>query len=112
MTEEQQEKAARTEALFRGVNERIAESAARFGSDDASFVCECDDAECAHRIQATLDEYHGVRQDPARFLVLDGHVDPEIERVATRTRRFTIVEKITPLVRATVERLDPRAQQA
>jgi hypothetical protein len=27
----------------RGVNERIAASSQRFGGDDTSFVCECDD---------------------------------------------------------------------
>ena len=112
MTEEQDLKAARTEALFRGVNERIAETAERFGADDASFVCECDDARCTHRLRATLDEYEAARSDGAQFLVLDGHVNPEVERVALRTRRFTLVEKVKPLVRRTVRRLDPRAAGA
>ena len=40
---------ARTEALFRDVNERIAESAERFSADSAEFVCECADPGCAHR---------------------------------------------------------------
>ena len=34
---------ARTESLFRNVNERIAECAQRVASDDAAFVCECSD---------------------------------------------------------------------
>jgi hypothetical protein len=105
-------KAARTESLFRGVNERIAETAERFGSDDASFVCECGDAACTHRIRATIDEYEDVRSKGAQFLMVEDHVDPELERVAKRTRRFALVEKVKPLVRRTVERLNPRAAGA
>jgi len=104
--------AARTESLFRGVNERIAESAGRFGADDASFVCECDDPTCTDRVRVTLDEYEGVRSDGARFLIVDGHEDPDVERVVERRPRFSLVEKIKPLVRRTVKQLDPRAQGA
>jgi hypothetical protein len=32
---------ARTKALFRDVNERIAESAERFDASTTEFVCEC-----------------------------------------------------------------------
>ena len=73
MGDEEDLRAARTEALFRDVNERIAESAERFGSHDASFVCECDAADCTHRVRATLEEYEEVRADGARFLVAEGH---------------------------------------
>ena len=48
-------KRARTEALFRDVNERIAESAERFDADSTQFVCECADAGCTDRIEASLD---------------------------------------------------------
>jgi hypothetical protein len=102
-------RAARTESLFRGVNERIAESAERFGADDASFVCECDDPRCTERIRATLDEYEDVRSDGAQFLIVDGHEDPAVERVVEEKPRFSLVEKIRPLVRQTVKQLDPRA---
>ena len=46
---------SRTEALFRDVNERIAESAGRFGACDAEFACECADPACAERFRRTLD---------------------------------------------------------
>ena len=112
MTQTDDVRAARTESLFRGVNERIADSAERFGADDASFVCECDDPTCTDRIRATLDEYEEVRSDGAHFFVADGHEDPEIERVVERSSRFALVEKVKPLVRRTVKQLDPRAQGA
>jgi hypothetical protein len=112
MRREDDVRAARTESLFRGVNERIAETAERFGAEDASFVCECADPECTQRIPATLDEYEEVRSDGAQFLMLEEHVEPEIERVAKRRPTFTLVEKVKPLVRRTVRTLDPRAHEA
>src|SRR5207248_5026775 len=56
----QEERIARNEALFREVNERIAESAQRFESHRAEFVCECADQDCTERVEATLDEYERV----------------------------------------------------
>jgi hypothetical protein len=43
-------KRARIEALFRDVNERIAESAQRFDAESTQFVCECADSDCTHRV--------------------------------------------------------------
>jgi len=103
---------ARTESLFRDVNERIAESAERFDADSTQFVCECSDATCTHRVEATLDEYEGVRADGATFLLAPGHAQTDIERVVEDRGRFHIVEKIQRKVRATVLRLNPRAADA
>ena len=102
------EKRATTEALFRDVNERIAESAERFDADEAEFVCECADPNCTHRIAASLLEYEEVRDDPATFLVVPGHEEADIERVVSDRGRFRIVEKFQAAVRRTVVRLDPR----
>ena len=109
MSEKEDLRVARTEALFRDVNERIAETAGRFGSEDAAFVCECDNASCTHRIQTTIEAYDEVRGDPAQFIVADDHVNDDVERVVERTQDFTLVEKVKPLVRETVLELDPRA---
>ena len=51
-----EERLARTEALFRDVNERIAESAEGFDADHADFVCECGEQDCTERVPATLDD--------------------------------------------------------
>jgi hypothetical protein len=112
VTENDDLRIARTESLFRGVNERIAESAERLGADDASFVCECDDPACTHWVHATLEEYDDVRSDGAQFLVTNGHVNTEVETVVAQKRRFWLVEKVKPAVRRTVKRFDPRAQNA
>ena len=81
-------KRARTEALFRDVNERIAESAQRFEADSTQFVCECADPNCTHRLEASLDEYEEVRADGATFMLAPGHAHDDIERVLEDRGRF------------------------
>jgi hypothetical protein len=110
--EDDKVKRARTEALFRDVNERIAESAQRFDADSTQFVCECSSANCAHRLEATLDEYEAVREDGAKFMLAPGHHHDDIERVVEDRGRFHIVEKVQRTVRQTVLRLNPRAEPA
>jgi hypothetical protein len=105
-------KRARTEALFRDVNERIAESAQRFEADSTQFVCECADPNCTHRLEASLDEYEDVRADGATFMLAPGHAQTDIERVLADRGRFHVVEKVQKTVRAIVRRLNPRAEPA
>jgi hypothetical protein len=103
------ERRATTEALFRDVNERIAESAERFDAQGTEFVCECAEADCTHRVPASLAEYEEVRADPATFLVAPGHEQGDIEQVVSDRGRFRIVEKVQATVRRTVLRLNPRS---
>jgi hypothetical protein len=99
---------AQTEALFRDVNERIAESAHRFEAETTQFVCECSDPSCTDRLHASLDEYESVRADGSTFMLAPGHANGDIERVVEHRTGFQIVEKIQRHVRATVLRLNPR----
>jgi hypothetical protein len=102
---------ARTEALFRDVNERIAETAHRFHSTETQFVCECADPECTERVPATLDEYEQVREDGTHFLLVPGHEDERVERVVERPRRrLAVVEKFNAVVARTARLLNPRAE--
>jgi hypothetical protein len=104
---------ARTESLFRDVNERIAEVADQLGSDDAEFVCECADAGCGERLSARLDEYEQVREDGARFLVAPGHEYPEYEHVLQRRAHMQVVAKSKdPRLADAARELDPRADDA
>ena len=102
------ERRATTEALFRDVNERIAESTERFQGDRTEFVCECSDPACTHRVSASLAEYEEVRDEPTTFLVVPGHEQDDIEFVVSDRGRFRIVEKVRAAVRRTVVRLDLR----
>ncbi len=112
MNEITKDRLAKNEALFREVNERIAESAQRFESTTTEFVCECSDAACTHRVEAELDTYEEVRADGARFLLAQGHGDARIERVVRKRRGYDIVEKFDARVAAVVRSLDPRASTA
>jgi hypothetical protein len=110
---EREVRIAQTEALFRDVNERIAESAERFSADDAEFICECSDPACTQRVGATLNEYERVREQGDHFLLVAGHEDTSVERVVDRPRtRLAIVQKVNDVVARTARRLDPRTQPA
>jgi hypothetical protein len=109
----QQERIARTEALFRDVNERIAESAERFDAERAEFVCECGDQNCTERVPATLDEYERARGNGTHFIIRPGHEDRRFERIVERDgKRLAIVEKFQASVAAIVRKLDPRIEPA
>jgi hypothetical protein len=105
-------KIARTESLFRDVNERIAESASGVGLPDAEFVCECADPTCTKRLTVDLDEYEQVREEATHFLVSPGHEVSSVERVVARRRGYQIVRKVEQAVAAIVRRLNPRENPA
>lgn len=109
MNTQEAEKIARTESLFREVNERIAETAERFDARETKFVCECADPSCTHRVDATLEQYEEVREDGASFLLVPGHEDERVESVVRRRDGHAVVEKRHPRVRPLVLALDPRA---
>lgn len=109
MNESEAEKIARTEALFREVNERIAETAERFEATETKFVCECADPTCTHRVGATLAEYDSIRKDGATFLLVPGHEDDRVEAVVDADEERAIVEKRHPKVASLARKLDPRA---
>jgi hypothetical protein len=107
-----QERMARTESAFREVNEAIAGTAERFEAEEADFVCECADPQCAHRVTAELEDYEEVRSEPTHFLLAPGHHKPQVEQIVERTGEFEVVEKVKPLMARIVRRLNPRRPEA
>ena len=99
---------AKTESLFRDVNERIATAADQFGSDEAEFVCECADPTCVERVEVPLEVYEDVRAEPTTFILANGHEEGSIEKIVEKRPRFQIVEKVNRAVVAIVRKLDPR----
>jgi hypothetical protein len=96
---------ARNEAIFREVNERVADvmdSEAR----TTNFLCECGNLDCVEEISLTDAEYVKVRSNPATFAVAPGHVIEDVETVIEETDRFQIVEK-HPREAAIAEATDP-----
>ena len=91
--EERFKRQARNEALFREVNERIAqlgESAQAWSPDGGvEFMCEC-----GERVEVPLAVYERVRAQDDRFVVRPGHETIEIERAIEWTDEYVIVDKI------------------
>jgi hypothetical protein len=104
------EAAARNEALFRKVNERIEDVSVAVPRDDQTmeFLCECDRAGCYERVHTTRAEYESVRASPTHFLVLPGHEDRGVEHVIHSTERFFVVEK-EGVAAVEAAETDPRA---
>ncbi len=102
------ERIAKTEALFRNVNEGINEASERLETDAARFVCECGDPSCTDRIEVPLDEYESVRDHATRFVVSPGHVKGPVEKIVKRRRGYSVIEKIDRAVARIAKRLNPR----
>ena len=104
------ERIAKTEALFRNVNEGIREASERLDSELADFICECGDSACTEHIRVPLEEYEHVRGHATRFVVRPGHVKGPIERVIERGRNYAVIEKLDRVAARIARRLNPRPE--
>jgi hypothetical protein len=109
---EREERVAKTESLFRDVNERIVEATERFDADEAELMCECADPACAERLEVSLEEYERVRSDGTHFLLDPEHVEPTVERIVRKRAEYAVVEKFGKVAARVVQQLDPRAEPA
>jgi hypothetical protein len=91
-------RAARTQATFRDLNERVREISDGVGETAAlgDRICECASDDCTERIALAVDEYENLRSQPTRFAVApsERHVFFEVENVVDQTERYWVVEKI------------------
>lgn len=101
---------ARNEAFFREVNERIRETAERFGADDHTyeFICECADPNCTDRVSLSPSAYEEIRADSRRFVLAEGHENTRIEQLVAAEDDHVIVEKVG-VAGEVAAALDPRA---
>jgi hypothetical protein len=90
-----EQRAARNEALFREVNENIADLEERHGTStsQAVFICECASDECTDQLPVDIETYRRVRENPRRFVIVPGHDDVAVERVVEEHPGYAIVEK-------------------
>ena len=77
------ERAAENQSLYRSINESVHDLNQTFGEVtitpfSGEWICECADTHCMLRINATLQEYETVRANGRTFLVVPGHVYPEV----------------------------------
>ena len=82
------------EALFRQVNERIAEleDSLSSGGELMPLICECANTGCTTLIEVDPGAFRAVRENPRLFLVAPGHERNE-ETVVRRGAGYFIVEK-------------------
>ena len=96
MDTESAQKAAKNEAISRSLNEGLAKGEDKWPSEEPTFICECSDLSCAVEIQLSLDHYRSVRSNSSRFILVPGHINPEIEIKVDEGDGFEVVEKIGP----------------
>jgi hypothetical protein len=99
---EREVRAARNQALFRRVNEKMRELNEPFADLTGSFAitCECADSTCTGQFDLPPTEYEAVREHPARFFVLRDHVYPEIESVVSQNHTYVVVQKFEEIADA------------
>jgi hypothetical protein len=103
-TTDDQVRAGRREANLRILNERIADANAQLTgaspTDALRLVCECALGSCESTIDVSVESFDGVRSDPQRFIVCDGHVIHDVEHVVERGDGWIVVEKQGAAARA------------
>jgi hypothetical protein len=104
--EEREVRAARNQALFRAVNEKIMELNERFGEiqNTVSVACECSRVACVDLLEVPVDAYRVVRESPRTFMVRPEHVETGVERLVTTHDGYAVVEVLghgVPVAEAT-----------
>jgi hypothetical protein len=100
-------KAARNQALWREVNERI--MAVAETSRAVEFLCECARMDCTETVTMSMAEYELIRSSPTRFPIRVGHDFPEIEDVVAISDGYAVVQK-NGAAAEEAARLDPRSR--
>jgi hypothetical protein len=93
---EREARAARNQALFRAVNEKLRDLDEQFASMTYEYViaCECADTTCVQTLTISADDYKRVRANPRAFVVLPGHVYADVEDVISEAEPYVVVEKL------------------
>jgi len=94
--EEREVRAARNQALFRAVNEKLATLNEAFAQVAGTFAvaCECADTSCVEMIEIAPEDYRAIRAEPRRFVVRTEHVYPDVEVVVHESPAYVVVEKV------------------
>jgi hypothetical protein len=89
-------RAAETEAIFRDVNETLAEQQQQQSPPDRELtvLCECSNDSCAESITLSESDYERARSEGNRFLVFPDHVAKAIEVVVEQNPDFWVIEKV------------------
>jgi hypothetical protein len=109
--EDEDVRGAKTQSLYRDVNERIRDVNASFNVvlPQGAWFCECADAACEKRIVLTPEDYESIRASGVRFAVAPDHVYLNIENVVERGDGYWIVE-MYGAAGALAAKFDPRVR--
>jgi hypothetical protein len=94
MAEDEQQRIARNESIFRNVNEAI--ESGHWPGEDATplaFRCECGRLGCSRLIEITVGDYERVRAHARRFLIVCDHDISKAETVVETHADYVVVEK-------------------
>jgi hypothetical protein len=86
-------RAARNQSLFRAINEELKVATHALEPDSFTIACECADPACVETLEIDVEQYAQIRAEPTHFIVLPGHIYPEVERVIVEDTRLQVVEK-------------------
>jgi hypothetical protein len=87
------ERVREIQETFARANEQICASAEKYDFQDrVPFLCECSDVTCTSSVRLLLTNYREARACDA-FLLLPGHDDPDVERIAARGDGYLLIRK-------------------
>ncbi len=94
--EARQATVARNQSLFRAVNEKLKLVDQPFIEDAGTYVvaCECADLDCIETLEIGREKYAEIRSDGRHFVVLEGHIYQDVERVVDEGSGYVVVEKL------------------
>lgn len=87
----------KNEETFRQYNNRRMQQEPVSADDDEEqipFVCECGDPDCIQALVVTAAEFTEAHSAANRFIVLPGHVYPDVERVVETADGYVVVAKL------------------
>jgi hypothetical protein len=94
--DQRDERIAKNETVFRAANREIEQADREGGAGPDQLIevlCECGRQGCGGVITLTLADYEGVHSQADRFVVLQGHESPEIEKVVEERAGYLVVDK-------------------
>lgn len=89
---------AENEVIFKQINNDVDGFLHDVGVENlllAPFYCECSNINCHERIELAPAEYERIHKNPKRFIVLNGHEVPAVERIVELHDKYNVVEKLT-----------------
>jgi hypothetical protein len=82
---------AKTQLVFREVNQRIADITSEQGDTTSQFMCECGQRDCTAVIHLSLAGYRSVRDSGDFFVVAPGHCVEGVDRRVESRDGFDIL---------------------